>query len=108
MAGPGESSYSARRITPWGEVPSQFYVSLSVLDAPGVLAKIAAAFAHHDVSIQAVRQESVPGNPAGQGAKLAIMTHTATVAQLRAAVAELESMPDVHEPVRVMRVEGQG
>ena len=108
VAGPGESSYSARRITPWGEVPSQFYVSLSVLDAPGVLAKIAAAFAHHDVSIQAVRQESVPGNPAGQGAKLAIMTHTATVAQLRAAVAELESMPDVHEPVRVMRVEGQG
>ncbi|MEZ5090101.1 MAG: ACT domain-containing protein [Micropruina sp.] len=52
-------------------------MSLSVDDEPGVLAKIAAAFARQQVSISAVRQEGEPGRPDGQGAKLAILTHAA-------------------------------
>ena len=58
--------------------------------------------------------EMTAGRPPGGGsvrqphAMTAGSRDTATVAQLQAAVAELESMPDVHEPVRVMRVEGQG
>jgi len=105
-SGPGESSYSARPITPKGQVPSRFYVSLSVDDEPGVLAKIAAAFARNQVSIQAVRQESEPDRPFGQGAKLAILTHSARLGDMHAAVEDLEAMPDVRGGIALMRVEG--
>ena len=106
VAGPGESSYSARPITPKGLVPSRFYVSLSVDDEPGVLAKIAAAFARQQVSISAVRQEGEPGRPDGQGAKLAILTHATRVADMAAAAEDLRALPDVRGEVAVMRVEG--
>ena len=105
-SGPGESSYSARPITPRGQVPSRFYVSLSVEDEPGVLARIAATFSRYQVSIQAVRQESEPGRPEGQGAKLAILTHVARVGDMRAAVEDLEALPDVRGGISLMRVEG--
>ena len=105
-SGPGESSYSARPITPRGQVPSRFYLSLSVEDEPGVLARIAAAFARYQVSIQAVRQESELDRPHGQGAKLAILTHAARVSDMRAALEDLQALPDVRGDVTLMRVEG--
>ncbi|MFT3970303.1 MAG: homoserine dehydrogenase [Micropruina sp.] len=105
-SGPGESSYSARPITPRGQVPSRFYLSLSVEDEPGVLARIAAAFARYQVSIQAVRQESELDRPHGQGAKLAILTHAAKVCDMRAALDDLRALPDVRGDVTMMRVEG--
>ena len=105
-SGPGESSYSARLITPRGQVPSRFYLSLSVEDEPGVLARIAAAFARYQVSIQAVRQESELDRPHGQGAKLAILTHAARVSDMRAALEDLQALPDVRGDVTLMRVEG--
>lgn len=106
VAGPGESSYSARPITPRSQVPSRFYVSFSVDDEPGVLAKIAATFARYQVSIQAVRQESEPGRPQGQGASLAILTHAARVGDMHAAVEDLTAMPEVTGDIALMRVEG--
>ena len=106
VSGPGESSYSARPITAKGQVPSRFYLSFSVDDEPGVLAKIAAAFARYSVSIQAVRQESEPGRPQGQGATLAILTHAARVGDMHAAVEDLTAMPEVTGEIALMRVEG--
>ncbi|MFT3862544.1 homoserine dehydrogenase [Micropruina sp.] len=106
VAGPGESSYSARPITPRSLVPSRFYVSLSVDDEPGVLAKIAASFARYQVSIQAVRQESEPGRPEGHAARLAVLTHAARVGDMRAAVEDLRAMPEVTGDIALMRVEG--
>ncbi len=106
VAGPGESSYSARPVTPRNQVPSRFYVALSVDDEPGVLAKIAASFARYQVSIQAVRQESEPGRPLGQGARLAILTHAARVGDMKAAVEDLAAMPEVTGGITLMRVEG--
>ena len=106
VSGPGESSYSARPITPRAQVPSRFYLSFSVDDEPGVLAKIAAAFARYAVSIQAVRQESEPDRPDGQGAKLAILTHAARVGDVHAALEDLTAMPEVIGEISLMRVEG--
>ena len=41
-SGPGGWSYSARPVTPGGQVASRFYIALGVEDEPGVLARIAA------------------------------------------------------------------
>ena len=99
--GPGESTYSARGITPPGRVCSRYYVSMTVTDAPGVLAQVATCFARHDVSLQAVRQESQ-----GVEARLGVMTHLAMEDATNAAIADLRSMAEVRPQIAVMRVEG--
>ncbi len=99
--GPAESTYSARGITPEGLVSSRYYVSMTVHDEPGVLARVAASFAGHGVSLQAVRQESQ-----GTEARLGVMTHLARAEQVAATIAELRGMPEVDAEIDTMRVEG--
>lgn len=99
--GPWESTYSARGITPPGLVSSRYYVSMTVHDEPGVLAQVATAFARHGVSLEAVRQESH-----GAHARLGVMTHLAIDDQIQATLAALRGMPEVHEEIAMMRVEG--
>ncbi|HEY3545239.1 MAG TPA: homoserine dehydrogenase [Propionicimonas sp.] len=99
--GPGESTYSARGITPAGRVCSRYYVSMTVTDAPGVLAQVATCFARHEVSLQAVRQESQ-----GVEARLGVMTHLAMEDAISATIADLRSMAEVRPQIAVMRVEG--
>ena len=99
--GPGESTYSARGITPAGRVCSRYYVSMTVTDAPGVLAQVATCFARHEVSLQAVRQESQ-----GVEARLGVMTHLAMEDAISATLADLRSMAEVRPQIAVMRVEG--
>jgi homoserine dehydrogenase len=101
VRGPAESTYSARSITPAGQVSSRYYVSMTVHDEPGVLAQVASCFAAQSVSLQAVRQESV-----GAHARLGVMTHQATAARIASALEALRSMPEVDREVSVMRVEG--
>ena len=101
--GPGESAYSARGITPPGEVASRYYVSLHVTDEPGVLSKVAGCFAEHGISLQAVRQD---GAAVESSARLGVMTHVAPDAALRATIARLAALPEVSESISVMRVEG--
>ncbi len=104
VAGPGESAYSARAITPSGEVSSRYYVALQVTDEPGVLAKVAACFGAHGVSLQAVRQDGGDGE---SWARLGVMTHVAPDADVRATIAELQRLPEVGAGVALMRVEGR-
>ena len=101
--GPGESAYSARGITPSGDVASRYYVSLQVTDEPGVLAKVASTFAGHGISLQAVRQD---GDVVESSARLGVMTHVARDADLKAAVGELAGLAEVSDSIAVMRVEG--
>lgn len=102
VPGPGESNYARRRITPPGEVKSRFYLSLDVVDVPGVLARVATAFAHNNVSLQIVRQSGSNAD----AARLGVMTHEAPVRAITATVSELENLPDVRSEVKVLRVAG--
>ena len=102
--GPGESTYSARGITPPGAIKSRYYVSMQVHDEPGVLAQVAACFARYGVSLQAVRQDGSSGGTAQ--ARLGVMTHAARDDAISSTTAELKTMGVVGGDLRVMRVEG--
>jgi homoserine dehydrogenase len=99
--GPAQSTYADLEIRGIGEAVTAYYLNLRVADESGVLAAISSAFAKHDVSIQAVRQDGV-----GDDAGLIIRTHKATDAKLQATVAALSKMPEVRDVIGVMRVEG--
>ena len=83
------------------EVPTRWYLRLEVADRPGVLARIATAFAEVAVSIKSVWQEG-----RGDEATLLLITHEAPERQQRAAAAALDGLDVVEEVAAAIRVEG--
>ncbi|WP_347352065.1 homoserine dehydrogenase [Intrasporangium sp.] len=106
--GPGESSYAGLPVRPMGAALTRYHISLEVADRPGVLARVATAFAEHGVSIETVRQRLVAADEDGSesGASLVVVTHTATDAALSGTVEALRLLDVVREVTSVMRVEG--
>jgi homoserine dehydrogenase len=102
VTGPGESAYAQCQVLPMGQTVTRYHVAIDVDDRAGVLAAVAQAFAEHDVSIQAVRQEGH-----GDDAQLVVVSHRAPDAALSATVEALRKMDEVHDVSSVMRVEGE-
>ena len=102
IRGPDAPSYAELPVLPMSEAMTRYHVALDVADRPGVLAPVAEAFARHDVSIQAVRQEGH-----GDDAYLVIVTHAARESALAATVADLSAMQSVRAVDSVLRVEGE-
>ncbi|MDR1214115.1 MAG: homoserine dehydrogenase [Propionibacteriaceae bacterium] len=101
--GPAMTAYTNRVVAPIGDARTSYYISLMVRDSPGVLARIAAVFGKHGVSIATVRQ-----TPAAEGAMLGVMTHVAREAEVHDTVAELKTVSSaVIGRIRQLRVEGQ-
>ena len=100
--GPEATTYAGLPVKPMGEALTRYHVALDVADRPGVLAQIALAFARHDVSIKAVRQDGH-----GEDAQLVIVTYQAPDAALAATVSDLHAMSVVRSVASVMRVEGE-
>jgi homoserine dehydrogenase len=83
---------------PCTTVPSRFYLRLLVKDRPGVLAEAARELAQHQISISSVIQHEAFDGQEGDTVPLVIMTHTARTGSFRAAVAEIDRLPDVTAP----------
>ena len=92
---------SPTTVRPVDELHSPFYISLDVLDRPGVLADVAAAFGTHDVSIRAMEQDGL-----GTGARLVFLTHAAREGDLRATLHALEAIETVVRVGSVLHVIG--
>ncbi len=106
-AGHFSPAYTRRQVAPIGESSAQFYVSFDVVDRPGILAKCAAVFGKHNVSLRVVQQSYLDDTRAdGFPARLGIMTHQTLESQLSQVIDELEDADFVGSGVRVMRVEG--
>jgi homoserine dehydrogenase len=104
-AGPSLTPYTHRPVAPIGDAKTSYYISLTVKDAPGVLAKIAGVFAQHGVSISAVRQTQIEG--VSGVANLGIMTHAARDAEVQETLLELRTVTSaVTGRIRHIRVEG--
>ena len=92
---------SPTTVRPVGELRSAFYISLDVVDRPGVLAEVAAAFGTHGVSIRAMEQDGL-----GTGARLVFLTHTAREGDLRATLDALDALETVVRVGSVLHVTG--
>ena len=105
--GPRESKYAKLPISPIGFIPTRYYVSMNVVDRPGVLASVAAEFGKREVSIAEVRQEGMV-DEGGQrcGARIVVVTHQAIDAALSDTVAALADLDVVLNVDSVLRLEG--
>jgi len=107
--GPKESRYAQLPIAPMGLISTRYYVSMNVADKPGVLSSVAAEFAKREVSIAEVRQEGVADEGGRRvGARIVVVTHTATDAALSETVRALADLDVVQSVTSVLRLEGNG
>ena len=80
---------------------TEYYIRLAVSDQPGVLAAVATVFGQHGVSIGSVIQKRAEGGLA----QIVYVTHRACEADVRSALAEIESLDVVTAVASVVRVE---
>jgi homoserine dehydrogenase len=105
--GPRESKYAQLPVAPMGFISTRYYVSMNVADKPGVLSSVAAEFAKREVSIAEVRQEGVADEGGRRvGARIVVVTHTATDAALSETVDALADLDVVQSVTSVLRLEG--
>ena len=90
------------RVMPMDEIVSRYYVRFSVVDKPGVLAKIAAIFAAAKIGISSVIQ---PEGHEGESVPLIFMIHDAPNAAMRKALADIAKLPVVKAKPVMLRVE---
>ncbi|MGA2294267.1 MAG: homoserine dehydrogenase [Acidimicrobiales bacterium] len=86
-----------------GDLASAFYISLDVLDQPGVLAAVAGVFGQNDVSIQSMEQSGF-----GDEARLSFLTHEALTKNVRATIDDLSKLSSVESVGACIRVISEG
>ena len=98
-------------IVPLGELVARCYLRFTAADRPGVLAHVAGLLGEHGISIESVIQKGRghgdPNDPsATRGAvPIVVMTHPAPEASVRSALEAVDSLPEVTEPTRLVRIE---
>jgi len=97
----GVVALARARIRPIHELEAQYYLVLDVVDVPGVLEKVAGAFARHRVSIEQVVQLGL-----GDEARLVLVTHTACERDVQATLADLHGLDEVDRVGTLLRVVG--
>jgi homoserine dehydrogenase len=90
------------RVVALAEITSRYYLRLSVVDKPGVLAKISAILAGAKIGISSVIQ---PEGHEGESVPLILMIHDATNAAMQKALARIAKLPVVKGRPVMFRVE---
>ncbi|MFO0555779.1 MAG: homoserine dehydrogenase [Polyangiaceae bacterium] len=102
------SDLAEKPLVPAEETTLRYYVRLTVSDQPGVMAKVAGAFAGENVSLSQIIQSEL----ANDAARVVIVTHAAREGSVRRALAQLErevvdggARPLLAAPPRFLRIE---
>jgi homoserine dehydrogenase len=96
---------SRAHIHPIDALRAQYYISIDVLDRPGVLAAVAGVFGENRVSIRSMEQVGL-----GDEARLVFITHTAVERDVQATLeglARLDAVERVGGLLRVVGAEGE-
>jgi homoserine dehydrogenase len=99
---PAPSRRMPVRFRPVEDLWSAFYLSLDVLDRPGVLAQVSTVFAEHGVSIRSMEQVGL-----GDEARLIFITHVAREGAVAATIAGLQHLEVVDRVGGVLRIVGR-
>ncbi|AHF03885.1 homoserine dehydrogenase [Marichromatium purpuratum 984] len=84
-------------------VETAYYLRLSALDQPGVMARIASILGEHGISIEAIKQQE-PGEGETH-VPLVMLTHRVRERQMNAALAQIEALDSVQGEIIRIRVE---
>jgi homoserine dehydrogenase len=84
------------------ELVLTYYFRFAAVDRPGVLSTISGILGNHEISIAAVIQK---GRQEKGSVPVVMMTHEARERDVRLALTEIDKLPVVTAPTRLIRVE---
>ncbi|MCF7983588.1 MAG: homoserine dehydrogenase [Thiohalocapsa sp.] len=91
-------------VLPIDEVETAYYLRLTALDRPGVMAAIAGILGEEGISIEAIKQkEPAEGET---HVPLIMLTHRVKEARMNSALARIEALDSVHGDIVKIRMEG--
>ncbi|HEX2797845.1 MAG TPA: homoserine dehydrogenase [Immundisolibacter sp.] len=90
-------------ILPIDAVESAFYLRLTALDRPGVLADVTRILADQHISIEAILQKEPP--PGESHVAVILLTHTVRERAVREAIARIEALPSIEGRVVSLRLD---
>jgi homoserine dehydrogenase len=98
-------------LSPIGDLRCPYYLSLCVVDRPGVLSTIAGVLGRHRVSVRSMEQDAPEAEPAAAGgpegeARLVFVTHLAYERDVQACMHELRLLDVVRSIGGLIRVIG--
>ncbi|HKT17448.1 MAG TPA: homoserine dehydrogenase [Stellaceae bacterium] len=96
------AALTARPASPMAKHCGAFYVRLMVVDRPGVIADITAAFRDEAVSMEQMLQR---GRAPGEAVPIVLTTHDTEEAAMLRALDRIKALDTVLEPPRMIRVE---
>jgi len=89
-------------ICPMSEIISRYYLRVTAVDQPGVLAKIATILGQYNISIQSMLQ---PECHAADSVPIVLMTHAAREADINQALLKIDALDIIAQPTCLIRVE---
>ncbi len=95
-------SLTRARLRPIDDLRSEYYLSIAVIDQPGVLARVADEFGRNEVSIRSMEQHGL-----GDEASLIFITHMSKESAVQATLAALRELDIVSDVRSVIRVVGE-
>ena len=87
-------------LAPMEETSCQYYFRFTAADEPGVLAKVSRILSEHNISIETVIQK---GRRSEGSVPIVMMTHEAVEKDVSAALARINALPQITEPIMLMR-----
>lgn len=84
------------------DLETSYYLHLSVLDQPGVLAEVTHIFADNAISLQSFLQKS---HQPEQSVQLVVTTHKTRELSMQKAIAEIDALEAVTQDVHFIRIE---
>jgi homoserine dehydrogenase len=89
----------ARKMIDPNDISCRYYLRFGVHDQPGVLGQLMTVLGAHGVSIAQVVQDAKTSPVA-----VVVLTHEAREGQVRAALDEIDALPIVRQPTRLIRI----
>jgi len=90
-------------VLPMEDIQSAYYLRITALDHPGVLAKIASVISEHGINIESIMQKESEFKDGR--IPVIILTHTVQERQMNRAIEELEALSDIDG--RVVRIRAE-
>jgi len=84
-----------------GEIYGRCYLRFTAVDRPGVLANLTGVLGEHEIGTESVIQKG----RGGDSVPVLVRTHPVREAAIRSALEEIDRLPDVTAPTRLIRIE---
>ncbi len=93
------------KFAPMSDLMSRYYLRITTLDRPGVLAKITGILGRYRVSIASVHQDTFEESVSKRSVPIILLTHSTREADMQASVRAIDKLPSIKAPSVLLRME---